>query len=136
MADDLDAIRAQRMAQLQSQYGGGGGGGNAAEKQKAQEDQMRQQEEMKHAILSQVLDQQARARLNTLKISKPEKAAVFENMVLRMAQTGQLRGKLDDAQFVSILESVNAQMPQSKSTVKYDRRRAAIDSDDDDDYGC
>ncbi|XP_061402458.1 programmed cell death protein 5 [Musca vetustissima] len=136
MADDLDAIRAQRMAQLQSQYGGGAGGGNAGDKQKAQEEQMRQQEEMKHAILSQVLDQQARARLNTLKISKPEKAAVFENMVLRMAQTGQLRGKLDDAQFVSILESVNAQMPQSKSTVKYDRRRAAIDSDDDDDYGC
>ncbi|XP_073842361.1 programmed cell death 5 [Musca autumnalis] len=135
MADDLEHIRAQRMAQLQSQYGGSGGG-NAGDKQKAQEEQMRQQEEMKHAILSQVLDQQARARLNTLKISKPEKAAVFENMVLRMAQTGQLRGKLDDAQFVSILESVNAQMPQSKSTVKYDRRRAAIDSDDDDDYGC
>ncbi|XP_065359343.1 programmed cell death protein 5 [Calliphora vicina] len=136
MGDDLDAIRAERMAQMQSQYGGGGGGGNAAEKQKAQEEQMRQQEEMKHSILSQVLDQQARARLNTLKISKPDKAAMFENMVIRMAQTGQLRGKLDDAQFVSILESINAQMPQSKSTVKYDRRRAAIDSDDDDDYGC
>ncbi|XP_037819102.1 programmed cell death protein 5 [Lucilia sericata] len=136
MADsDLDAIRAQRMAQMQSQFGGGGGG-NAAEKQKAQEEQMRQQDEMKHSILSQVLDQQARARLNTLKISKPEKAAMFENMVIRMAQSGQLRGKLDDAQFVNILESINAQMPQSKSTVKYDRRRAAIDSDDDDDYGC
>ncbi|TMW40087.1 hypothetical protein DOY81_014833 [Sarcophaga bullata] len=132
---ELDAIRAQRMAQMQSQFGGGGGG-NAAEKQKAQEEQMRQQEEMKHSILSQVLDQQARARLNTLKISKPEKAAMFENMVIRMAQTGQLRGKLDDAQFVNILESVNAQMPERKSTVKYDRRRAAIDSDDDDDYGC
>ncbi|KAM7357886.1 programmed cell death 5 [Cochliomyia hominivorax] len=131
---ELDAIRAQRMAQMQAQYGGSGG--NAAEKQKAQEEQMRQQEEMKNSILSQVLDQQARARLNTLKISKPEKAAMFENMVIRMAQTGQLRGKLDDAQFVNILESVNAQMPQSKSTVKYDRRRAAIDSDDDDDYGC
>ena len=43
-------------------FQGGGGGGNAAEKQKAQEEQMRQQEEMKHSILSQVLDQQARAR--------------------------------------------------------------------------
>lgn len=74
--------------------------------------------------------------MNTLKISKPEKAQMFENMVIRMAQMGQVHGKLDDAQFVSILESVNAQMPQSKSTVKYDRRRAAIDSDDDDDYGC
>ncbi|XP_053957130.1 programmed cell death protein 5 isoform X1 [Anastrepha ludens] len=135
MADnDLDALRADRLAQLQQQYGGSGG--NNAEKQQAQQEQMRQQEEMKHSILSQVLDQQARARLNTLKISKPEKAQMFENMVIRMAQMGQVRGKLDDAQFVSILESVNAQMPQTKSTVKYDRRRAAIDSDDDDDYGC
>ncbi|KAH8257313.1 hypothetical protein KR038_006969 [Drosophila bunnanda] len=131
---DLDALRAQRMSQMQSQFGGGGG--NDAEKQQAQQEQMRAQEEMKHSILSQVLDQQARARLNTLKVSKPEKAQMFENMVIRMAQMGQVRGKLDDAQFVSILESVNAQMPQSKSTVKYDRRRAAIDSDDDDDYGC
>ncbi|KAH8302521.1 hypothetical protein KR215_008324 [Drosophila sulfurigaster] len=131
---DLDALRAQRMAQMQSQFGGGGG--NDAEKQQAQQEQMRAQEEMKHSILSQVLDQQARARLNTLKVSKPEKAQMFESMVIRMAQMGQVRGKLDDAQFVSILESVNAQMPQSKSTVKYDRRRAAIDSDDDEDYGC
>lgn len=60
---------------------------------------------------------------------------MFESMVIRMAQSGQLRGKLDDAQFVSILESINAQMPQNKSTIKYDRRRAAIDSDDED-YGC
>ncbi|KAH8365900.1 hypothetical protein KR093_006998 [Drosophila rubida] len=131
---DLNALRAQRMAQMQSQYGGGGG--NDAEKQQAQQEQMRAQEEMKHSILSQVLDQQARARLNTLKVSKPEKAQMVESMVIRMAQMGQVRGKLDDAQFVSILESVNAQMPQSKSTVKYDRRRAAIDSDDDEDYGC
>eukprot|EP00099_Drosophila_melanogaster_P021592 NP_648848.1 programmed cell death 5 [Drosophila melanogaster] len=129
---DLDALRAQRMSQMQSQFGGG----NDAEKQQAQQEQMRAQEEMKHSILSQVLDQQARARLNTLKVSKPEKAQMFENMVIRMAQMGQVRGKLDDAQFVSILESVNAQMPQSKSSVKYDRRRAAIDSDDDEDYGC
>ena len=129
---ELEALRAQRMAQLQSQYGGAGG--NDLEKQKQQQEQMRQQEEMKHSILSQVMDQQARARLNTLKISKPEKAQMFENMVIKMAQMGQLRGKLGDAQFVSLLESINAQMPQTQSTVKYDRRRAAIDSDDD--YGC
>lgn len=38
------------------------GGHNAPDKQKAQEEQMRQQEEIKNTILSQVLDQQARAR--------------------------------------------------------------------------
>lgn len=95
-----------------------------------------QQEEMKNSFLSQILDQGARARLNTLKVSKPEKAAMFESMVIQMAQRGQIMGKLDDEKFKSILESVTSQMPQKQSTVKYDRRRAAIDSDDDDDYGC
>lgn len=73
--------------------------------------------------------------MNTLKISKPEKAQMVEGMICQMAQRGQFSGKLDDAQFIQLLESVNQQMPRSTSTVKFDRRRAAIDSDDDDDYG-
>lgn len=74
--------------------------------------------------------------VNTLKISKPEKAKMVEGMICRMAQTGQLAGKLDDEQFVQLLESVNQQINRTaKTTVKFDRRRAAIDSDDDDDYG-
>lgn len=56
-------------------------------------------------------------------------------MVVRMAQMGQLGGKMDDTQLVSLLESLNKQMPKSTSTVKFDRRRAAMDSDSDDDYG-
>lgn len=60
---------------------------------------------------------------------------MVEGMIVRMAQMGQLQGKLDDAQLIQLLESVNSQMPRSTSSVKFDRRRAAIDSDDDDDYG-
>lgn len=60
---------------------------------------------------------------------------MVEQMICRMAQMGQLPEKLDDAQFVQLLESVNQQIPKSTSTVKFDRRRAAIDSDDDEDYG-
>lgn len=73
--------------------------------------------------------------VNTLKISKPEKAQMIEGMVCRMAQMGQLPGKMDDAQLVSLLESLNKQIPKSTSTVKFDRRRAAMDSDSDEDYG-
>jgi len=128
---DLDKIRQQRMAQMQSQFGGG----NDPEKQKAQEDRARQQEDAKNSMLSQLLDQNARARLNTLKISKPEKAQMVEGMIIRMAQSGQVAGKLDDIQLVQLLESLNQQMPKSNSTVKFDRRRAALDSSDDEDYG-
>ncbi|XP_053688180.1 programmed cell death protein 5 [Sabethes cyaneus] len=123
---ELQAIRQQRLQQMQ--------GGNP-EQQKAKEEQMAAQEEMKNSMLSQLLDQNARARLNTLKLSKPDKAQMVEGMIIRMAQMGQIGGKLDDASLVKLLESLNQQMPRSTSSVKFDRRRAAMDSDDDDDYG-
>ncbi|XP_058067020.1 programmed cell death protein 5 [Anopheles bellator] len=123
---ELEAIRQQRLQQMQ---------GSSAEQQKAQQEQRQAQEEMKNSMLAQLLDQDARARLNTLKLSKPEKAQMVEGMIIRMAQMGQIGGKLDDANLVKLLESLNQQMPRSNSTVKFDRRRAALDSDDDDDYG-
>uniref|UniRef100_A0A1B0DC28 Uncharacterized protein n=1 Tax=Phlebotomus papatasi TaxID=29031 RepID=A0A1B0DC28_PHLPP len=128
--DDLNAIRAQRLAEMQKQYGGS----EQKQQGEAQEERRRQEEDMKNSILAQILDQAARARLNTLKLSKPEKAQMVEQMIIRMAQMGQIPGKLDDAQLVQLLESVNRQMPRSTSAVKFDRRRAALDSDDED-YG-
>uniref|UniRef100_A0A6B2EF39 Putative programmed cell death protein n=1 Tax=Phlebotomus kandelakii TaxID=1109342 RepID=A0A6B2EF39_9DIPT len=131
MADDeLNAIRAQRMAEMQKQYGGS----DQKQQGEAQEERRRQEEDMKNSILAQIMDQSARARLNTLKISKPEKAQMVEQMIVRMAQMGQISGRLDDAQMVQLLESVNKQMPRSTSAVKFDRRRTALDSDDED-YG-
>ncbi|XP_026471474.1 programmed cell death protein 5-like [Ctenocephalides felis] len=124
--DDLDKIRQQRLAQLQAQYGGGEG----LEKQKAQEEQVKAAEDAKNSILAQILSQSARARLNTIKISKPEKAQMVEQMLVRMAQNGQLRGQIDEPQLIELLQNVNQQMPQKKTSVKFDRRRAALDSDD------
>ncbi|CAG5095708.1 Similar to Pdcd5: Programmed cell death protein 5 (Mus musculus) [Cotesia congregata] len=113
MADpELEMLRQQRMSQLRSQY----------QRQKIQD--------MKHSILSQVLDQPARARLNTLSLGKPEKAKMVEEMLVNMAQRGQLPGKLGEKELISLLESVN-QQTQKTTTVKFDRRRAALDSDDD-----
>ncbi|KAJ6641472.1 Programmed cell death protein 5 [Pseudolycoriella hygida] len=126
---DLERIRQQRMAQMQSQYAGGGD----AEKQKAEEE--RKQQDVMNSMLAQLLDQNARARLNTLKISKPEKAQMVEGMIVRMARSGQFPGKLDDEQLIKLLEGLNKRLPKSNSTVKFDRRRAAMDSSDEEDYG-
>ncbi|KMQ93073.1 programmed cell death protein 5-like protein [Lasius niger] len=104
--------------------------GNNVDNKQAMEEKMQRMEEMKHTILTQVLDQSARARLNTLCLGKPEKGKMVEEMLLNMAQNQQLPGKLGEKQLISLLESLN-QQTQRKITVKFDRRRAALDSDDD-----
>ncbi|KAG5674530.1 hypothetical protein PVAND_004492 [Polypedilum vanderplanki] len=117
------------MPQMQGQY-------NNPEQQKKIEEQKEQEAQMKHMMLASILDQEARARLNNLKISKPDKAQTVENIIISMAQRGQIGGKMDDQQFVKILESLNQQMTRSTSGIKvnYDRRRNNLDSDDDEDY--
>ncbi|KAF3430020.1 hypothetical protein E2986_03974 [Frieseomelitta varia] len=94
---------------------------------------MQRTEEMRNFILTQVLDQSARARckMNTLSLGKPEKGKMVEGMILTMAQQGQIPGKLGEKELISLLESVN-QRTQRTTVVKFDRRRAALDSDDDD----
>ncbi|XP_071451702.1 programmed cell death protein 5-like [Hetaerina americana] len=127
MADpELEEIRAQRLAQLQSQYKG-----NPESNQKSAEDRKREADEMKNGILSQVLSQSARARLNTLLVGKPEKGRLVENMLLNMARSGQIMGKLGEEELIGILEKVREQT-RSQCSVKFDRRRAALDDSDDD----
>ncbi|XP_051168865.1 programmed cell death protein 5 [Leptopilina boulardi] len=126
MADpELEAIRKQRMAQLQSQFKG-----NEPGNQQANEEKRQQLEDMKNVILSQVLDQSARARLNTLSLGKPEKGRMIEEMIVNMAKRGQLPGKLGEQELIGLLESVSEQTKKT-TTIKFDRRRAALDSDDD-----
>lgn len=127
--EELQAIRAQRMAQLQNQYGAGGGQGQGPS-QEQQEEMRRKQEEMKNNILVQVLDQEARSRLNTIGLAKPEKAKMVESMLIQMAQTGQIQGKLGEEQLKTLLERVSERTTKT-TTVKFDRRRAALDSDED-----
>jgi len=124
--DELAAIRERRMAEMQAM----GGGGGAGEQQKKRQEQMEQMENMKNGILSQVLDQEARARLNTIKLTKPEKGQQVEAMLCQMAQTGQLGGKMGEKDLKSLLERMST--GQASNKVKFDRRRA-MDSDDDDD---
>ncbi|XP_070497019.1 programmed cell death protein 5 [Chironomus tepperi] len=106
------------------------------ESQKKIEEQKEEQVQMKNMMLASLLDQEARARLNNLKLSKPDKADAVENIIIQMAQRGQIGGKLDDKTFTQLLESLNQQMTRSTSGIKvnYDRRRNNLDSDSDEDY--
>ena len=130
MADnELEQLRQKRLAELQQgQQGGYSSGGN--QQQQNKEEQMRQQQDMKNSVLSQVLTQEARARLNTLALTKPDKAQMVENHLVQMARSGQLAQKFGEDQLKSLLERLSEQT-QKKTVVKYDRRRMAIDSDED-----
>merc|ERR1712002_1198984 len=133
MDDELAAIRAKRMAELQGTDSSDEKEGGNPEAAKQQQAQVEAQKDMKNSILASFLDQNARARLNTIAIAKPERAQEIENMIIRMAQTGQIQSKLDETQLKSLLVKINEQSQLQKSSkVKYDRRRAALDSDEDD----
>ncbi|KAM3626192.1 uncharacterized protein V6R79_024360 [Siganus canaliculatus] len=126
MADDeLEAIRRQRMAELQAKHGDG------SNNQQAEEAKQRETD-MRNSILAQVLDQSARARLSNLALVKPEKANAVENYLIQMARFGQLGGKISESGLIEILEKVS-QQTEKKTTVKFNRRRV-MDSDDEDDY--
>ncbi|KAL5467620.1 hypothetical protein EMCRGX_G031879 [Ephydatia muelleri] len=120
--DDLAAIRAKRLAELEAQYGG-----KPQQAQKAEEDK-RRQEDMKNTFLMQILEQDARARLSSIALVKPEKARAVENMLIQMAQSGQLQGKVGEAQLIALLEKIS--QSTQKTTVKFERRK--VDSDDED----
>ncbi|XP_069595362.1 programmed cell death protein 5 [Ranitomeya imitator] len=125
MADpELEAIRKQRLAELQGRQGDGGS-------EQAQQEAKQREDEMRNSILSQVLSQAARARLNNLALVKPEKAKAVENYLIQMARFGQLGGKLSEQGLIEILEKVS-QQTEKKTTVKFNRRKV-MDSDEEDD---
>lgn len=122
--DELNAIRQQRMAALQAQHGD-------ASNNQQQREAARRESEMKNSILAQVLDQSARARLSSIALVKPEKAAAVENYLIQMAPLGKFGGKISESGLIEILQKVS-QETEKKTTVKFNRRRV-MDSDDEDD---
>ena len=66
-----------------------------------------------------------------MKIVKPEKAAQIQEMLLKMAKSGQLQGQIGEQQLVQMLEGIGAQAQQQ--TVKTMRKASAFDDSDDDD---
>jgi programmed cell death protein 5 len=106
--DDLEAIRRRKLEQIQQQQ-------FAAES----EEQRRQElAEAKNSLLRQILSSEARERLNTIRMAKPEFAEVLENQLIALAQTGRIKGMISDAQLKDILR----QITPKKREIKIERR--------------
>ena len=97
--DELAELRRRRMAQLQQQAGDQQGMQEELERQK----QLKSQIQM---ILMQVLEPDARERLNNIKLTKPEFAGAVEQQLITLAQSGRLQKKITDAQLKELLRQL------------------------------
>ena len=98
--DELAEIRRKRIAQLQQQ---------AAEQQMVQQDELERQQRQKaqmQMVLMQILEPDARERLNTIKLTKPEFAGAIEQQLIQLAQSGRLHQKITDAQFKELVRQL------------------------------
>jgi len=122
---ELQAIRQARLRELQAQNSPGSNPKSGEE----DAEQKRQVEETRQAMLSQILDNEARERLARISIVKADKARAVEDLLIRMVQTGQIRGKVSESQLIGLLEQINQQQrPETK--IVYNRRKFGDDSDD------
>mmetsp|Transcript_16893 Transcript_16893/g.43688 ORF Transcript_16893/g.43688 Transcript_16893/m.43688 type:complete len:109 (-) Transcript_16893:281-607(-) len=98
----------------------------------------RRMAEMREEMLVQLITPDARARLSRIALVKEDKARKVEEAIIKMAQVGQLRGKVDEPQLIRILEQVSGPTEESKKPkIVFNRRRAFDDDDDmpgDDDF--
>ncbi len=91
--DELAEIRRRRMAQMQQQQSDQG----------EELERQRQVEAQIHMVLMQIMEPDARERLNTIKITKPDFAKAVEQQLVLLAQSGRLKSKITDQQLKELL---------------------------------
>lgn len=103
--EKLEELRQKKMEQLQDRAESQGGEG-------AQEAAQQQAEAQKKAVLRQHLTDDARKRLNTVKMSKQQFGEQVEQQVVALARSGRIQGKIDDEKMKQLLQELK---PDSKS---------------------
>ena len=102
--EELQKLREEKMEQLKEEQGGAD--------EEAMEAQRQQAEAQKKAVLRQHLTDDARKRLNTVKMSKPQFGEQVERQVVSLARSGRIQGKIDDDKMKQLLKELK---PDSKS---------------------
>lgn len=88
-----------------------------------------QEKEAREHVLGQILHPEAADRLGRIRLVKEERATEVENRLIMLAQSGQLRQKVTEAQLKELLNAVSDTKEEQKIVVN---RRKGWDDDDDD----
>jgi programmed cell death protein 5 len=94
--DELDALRKKKLAELQAQ----------AQEEAVKKEQLDQAESQIREILNQILTPDAKARLANIKMARPEYGSQVELLLIQLAQSGQIKGKINDAQLKALLAKI------------------------------
>ncbi len=100
---ELEAIRQRRMAELQQQ---------------AQSQASQQEQAQKQGVLRQILTPEARDRLANIRLANPQMAESVEMQLIQLAQSGRLRGVIDD----TMLRNILAQIAPQRREITIERR--------------
>ncbi len=94
--DDLEELKKKRIMEIQKQL----------QEEAARQGQLRAVEQKKRLLLQQILTPDARSRLATIKMAKPEFAEKIEALLIQLAQAGQINQMINDTQLKDILRKV------------------------------
>jgi len=111
MSGELEEIKRRRLEQMQQQQAGAQ---YQAQQQQAQQQQV---DEAKQTILRQILTPDARERLTSLKLARPQLAEQVEMQLISLAQSGRLQTMIDDAKLKVLLQQI--QPKKREMTIKH-----------------
>lgn len=88
-----------------------------------------EKDDMRAAMLPQLLTQDARERLNRIRIVKPDRASQAEQLIISMAQTGQIQQRVDEPSLVKLLDQLT-QHQEPTNRLKFSRRESDSEEDE------
>ena len=109
--DELAELRRRRMEQMQRQ---------AIDQQAMEEEAERQRQidSQIRVVLMEILEPEARERLNTIKLTRPEFAKAVEQQLVVLAQSGRVRQRITDDQLKALLTQLTPSKKEFRITRK------------------